>query len=80
MSATLDTSHCPIGPCGVRPSKQLPSIGDCSRHASTALLSSALDRGGGWGGSAEFNMLGQVEGNDDSMRANVHIVFGSVRV
>ena len=40
MSVVLDTSHSPIGPCEL--SEQSP-FGDCSRHASTALLSSALD-------------------------------------
>ena len=42
MSATSDTSQSPIGPCG--PSEQSP-FGDSLRHASTALLSSALDCG-----------------------------------
>ena len=42
MSVTLDTSHSPIGPCG--PSEPSP-LGDNLRHASTALLSSALDFG-----------------------------------
>ena len=42
MSVTLDTFHSRIGPCV--PLEQSP-VGDTSRHASTALLSSALDFG-----------------------------------
>ena len=42
MSVTRDTSHSPIGPCG--PWEQ-PPLGDSSRHAFTAMLSSVLDCG-----------------------------------
>ena len=42
ISVTLDTSHCPIGPCV--PLEQSP-FGNSLRHAFTAVLSSALDRG-----------------------------------
>ena len=42
ISATLDTPHCPIGPRG--PLEQ-PPFGNRFRHALTALLRSALDRG-----------------------------------
>ena len=42
MSVTRDTSHPPIAPC--TPREQSP-FGDSTRHASTALLSSSLDRG-----------------------------------
>ena len=42
ISVTRDTSHSPIGPCGL--SEPSPS-GECSRYASTVLLSSALDCG-----------------------------------
>ena len=42
MSETLDAFHSRIGPCVAL--EQSP-VGDTSRHASTALLSSALDFG-----------------------------------
>ena len=42
MLVTLDTFHSPIGP--VEPLEQLP-CGDSLRHATTAILSSALDCG-----------------------------------
>ena len=42
ISVTFDTYHCPIGPRG--PLEQSP-LGASLRHALTALLSSALDRG-----------------------------------
>ena len=51
MSVTLDTSQFPSGPCWS--SKQSPDMGDFSRHASRALLNSALDFGGGRGCRAE---------------------------
>ena len=83
MSVTLDTPHFPIGPCG--PSKHSPFIGDSSRHAATALSSSALDCGenAGVGGrtvASNLKLLGQVEGNDGSVRVKVDIVFGRVHV
>ena len=64
MSATRDTSHFPIGPCG--PLEQSP-LGDSLRHALTARLSSALDSGenaGRKGGyevniKAEFPRIGR---------------------
>ena len=85
MSVTLDTSHFLIGPCGRL--KQSPFVGDNSRHASMALLSSSLYRGEnpgvGHSDSAEFKSYwewGQVKGNDDSVGIKVYVLFGTVRV
>ena len=82
MSVTLDTPHFPIGPCG--PSKQSPFVGETSRHASTALLISALDCGENAGvrgrvAALSSKILRRVEGNDGSARAQVCIVLGGVR-
>ena len=43
ISVTLDTSHDSMGPCA--PLEQSPFGESFLRHASTALLSSVLDRG-----------------------------------
>ena len=54
MSVTRDTSHSSIGPCG--PLEPSPCV-DSLRYASTALLSSALDRGENTGVVAHKGLL-----------------------
>ena len=72
MPVILDTSHSPIGPCG--PFEQAP-LGGTFRHASMALLSSALDRGekarGRGRGHSHWEPL------DESARAKVYTSRGS---
>ena len=70
MSVTRDTSHSPIAPCG--PWSASP-VGESSRYSSTALFSSALDRGENT--RFEVVIVQTVDDIDPDVPANMIVFF-----